>query len=212
MGAQDTLALDEAFTQDPHRFYVHLREEAPVRRVTMMRGLTGWLVTRYDDVRAALADPRLRKDADRARELMQAQFEDRGESRSAFDASLSSHMLNSDPPDHTRLRKLVNKAFTSRTVARLRPRIEEITDELLDAHGRPGDGRPAGRVRVPAADHRDLRAARRAAGGPRRLPVVVEHPVVLGRARPDSRGRREHGRLPAQAGRGRSAPSRPRTC
>ena len=47
--------------------------------------------------------------------------------------ALQAHMLNSDPPDHTRLRKLVGKAFTARRVAALRPRIEAITTELLDA-------------------------------------------------------------------------------
>jgi cytochrome P450 len=48
------------------------------------------------------------------------------------------HMLHADPPDHTRLRRLVNKAFTPRAVARLRPAIEEITDDLLDAMGDAG--------------------------------------------------------------------------
>jgi cytochrome P450 len=99
----------------------------------MLRGLDVWLVTRYEDVRAALADPRLGKDATRVRELAQHQLELKGQTRQGFDASLSAHMLNADPPDHTRLRRLVNKAFTSRTVARLQPRIEQITDELLDA-------------------------------------------------------------------------------
>ncbi|TDP97189.1 cytochrome P450 family protein [Labedaea rhizosphaerae] len=133
MGASAPLELDETFVQNPHQLYELLRAQAPVRKVTMMRGLDAWLVTRYDDVRAALADPRLAKNAGRIRELAQRQAEDKGLTRPGFDASLSAHMLNADPPDHSRLRKLVNKAFTSRTVARLQPRIEQITDELLDA-------------------------------------------------------------------------------
>ncbi|GGX66999.1 cytochrome P450 [Streptomyces hiroshimensis] len=54
----------------------------------------------------------------------------------AFAMELVSHMLNSDPPDHTRLRSLVNKVFTARAVERLRPRIEAITHEMLDAMAR----------------------------------------------------------------------------
>jgi cytochrome P450 len=133
MGASAPLDLDETFAQDPYRLYEQLRAQQPVRRVTMMRGLEVWLVTSYEDVRAALADPRLGKDAERIREFAQRQLAKKGVVRAGFDASLGHHMLNADPPDHTRLRKLVNKAFTSRTVARLQPRIEQITDELLDA-------------------------------------------------------------------------------
>jgi cytochrome P450 len=132
MGASAPLELDETFAQDPHRLYELLRAQEPVRKVTMMRGLEVWLVTSYEDVRGALADPRLGKDAERVRELAQLQLAQRGIVRDGFDASLSAHMLNADPPDHTRMRRLVNKAFTSRTVARLKPRIEQITDELLD--------------------------------------------------------------------------------
>lgn len=96
------------------------------------RGLTVWLVTRYADVRALLSDPRVAKDAKRAQEMITRDVTATG----AVDVTaqgLNAHMLNSDPPDHTRLRKLVNKAFTSGVVSRLRPRVEQITDELLDA-------------------------------------------------------------------------------
>ncbi|MFE0025185.1 cytochrome P450 [Amycolatopsis sp. NPDC059021] len=123
--------VNEEFIQDPHAVVARLREGGPVHRVRLQRGLPCWIVTGYDDVRALLADPRLAKDNGRMQELATAKM---GEDASRmFGEALTQHMLNSDPPDHTRLRKLVNKAFTGRTVARLRPRIEEITTGLLDA-------------------------------------------------------------------------------
>jgi cytochrome P450 len=94
----------------------------------MPDGMRAWLVTRYADVRAALADPRLCKDW---RKLMSPEA-DTSQWQSSAEAMLSVHMLNSDPPDHERLRRLVTKAFTTRRVERLRPRVEEITESLLD--------------------------------------------------------------------------------
>ncbi|HEX6359196.1 cytochrome P450 [Actinophytocola sp.] len=128
-GTSTPIALDADFIQDPYTFYRRLRTEAPVREVVMPRGLKVWVVTRYADVRDALANPALHKDMRPVQELFQ-----RHQTKSAtneFGADLSAHMLNSDPPDHTRLRKLVAKAFTMRRVELLRPRIEEITDNLL---------------------------------------------------------------------------------
>ena len=116
--------------QDPHAVYARLRDEAPVRRVALPSGLEAWLVTRYDDVRAGLADPRLAKDF---RRLRAAAGIRPGTGRPLAQDSLSSHMLSADPPDHRRLRTLVNQAFTPRTVERLRPRVEQIAADLLDA-------------------------------------------------------------------------------
>jgi cytochrome P450 len=118
--------LDAGFFQDPHGCFARLREEGPVTQVRMPDGHRVWLVTRYADVRAALADPRLYKDW--AGKLTKPGWEP-----DPATSILGMHMLNTDPPDHTRLRKLVNKAFTARRIARLRPRIEEITASLLDA-------------------------------------------------------------------------------
>lgn len=115
---------------DPYPTYAHLRTEAPVYRYTPdgMAGGDLWLVTRYADVRAALADPRLAKHPRHAprRLLDLGMFTADG----AGPAGVS--MLFADPPDHTRLRRLVTRAFTRRRVAALRPRIEQITDTLLD--------------------------------------------------------------------------------
>ncbi|MFI2429186.1 cytochrome P450 [Streptomyces sp. NPDC018955] len=131
--APGPFTLGQDVFDDPHRLAAALRQESPVREVTTPRGVTGWLVTRYEDCRAALADPRLLKDAKAATEALGRQMDSASPYLHAGARLLESHMLNTDPPDHTRLRALVNKAFTPRTVARLRPRIEEITDGLLDA-------------------------------------------------------------------------------
>ncbi|RBM20098.1 cytochrome P450 [Prauserella sp. PE36] len=122
--------LGDDFVQDPHRIGRLLREEGPVRQVTLRRGLPAWLVTSYAEARSLLADPRLAKDASKRPQLFPRAAT--GDEPSPFSRMIAAHLLNSDPPDHTRLRRLVAKAFTGRTVARLRPRIEQIADELLD--------------------------------------------------------------------------------
>ncbi|MFI7123395.1 cytochrome P450 [Amycolatopsis sp. NPDC049868] len=125
--------LDWDFVQDPHRVSALLREEGPARKVRLPRGLNVWLVTGYAEARAILSDPRVGKDPAAVQRLFERDgFESSGDSAVR---ALNGHMLNSDPPDHTRLRKLVNQAFTTRTVSRLRPRIEQITAELLDGIG-----------------------------------------------------------------------------
>ncbi|MGH3622324.1 MAG: cytochrome P450, partial [Sciscionella sp.] len=133
MTSVDPAVLDERFVQDPHALYARLREEEqPVHRAVLPGGMTAWIVTRYADARAALSDSRLSKDSAGMRQVLQRHTGDSG-MVPAFSESLATHMLNTDPPDHTRLRKLVTKAFTSRAVETLRPRVEQITDELLDA-------------------------------------------------------------------------------
>ncbi|WP_024875068.1 cytochrome P450 family protein [Saccharomonospora piscinae] len=119
------------FLQDPHSTYSRLRREAPVQRVVLPAGLQAWVVTRYEDVRAALANPGLRKDFRRYPDLF-ARNTMRNQPGFVHPA-LVAHMLNMDPPDHVRLRKLVTKAFTLRRIEAMRPRIEEITTDLLDA-------------------------------------------------------------------------------
>lgn len=98
----------------------------------MPDGLRVWLVTRYADARVVLVNPVLSKDSRRASPLHDRQQQDEGTQRTFLATVLESHMLNMDPPDHTRLRRLVSKAFTLRRVELLRPRIEEIVAGLLD--------------------------------------------------------------------------------
>lgn len=119
---------DPAFVADPFPLYRQLREDGPVRRVVIAGGLEAWLVTRYEDGLAALSDSRLSsdvRDASDTRLLRQLPDTER-------EAMLGT-MLRSDPPDHTRLRRLVSKAFTARRVAEMEPRIQAVTDRLLDA-------------------------------------------------------------------------------
>lgn len=114
--------LDERYFQDPQRLFARLREEGPVKQVITPRGDRAWMVTRYEDVRAALADPRLSMDTSKLRP--------EGWQPNPVFGYLNSNLLSLDPPDHTRLRRLVVKAFTPRRVAALRPRVEAIAAEL----------------------------------------------------------------------------------
>ena len=114
------------FNADPYPFYQRLRAEDPVHRSR----LGFWVLTRYDDVVTALRDPRFGKSGYQA--LLQARFgTDREGAGGGGDFATS--MLFRDPPDHTRLRALVSKAFTPRVVEAMRPHIQQIVDDLLDA-------------------------------------------------------------------------------
>ncbi len=105
---------------DPMYFW--LQEHEPLARVTLPYGEEGWLLTRYDDVRTVLGDARF--------SLAQAAVRDVPRlTPQRYGAILT----DQDPPDHTRLRRLVAKAFTAHRVERLRGQAERITDELLDA-------------------------------------------------------------------------------
>ena len=113
--------LGADYFQDPYSVHARLRAQRPVTPVILPGGPGAWLITGYAEARAALADPRLSKHMPGWPPEPDSIF-----------ASLDLHMLNSDPPDHERLRKLVNKAFTARRVERLRPRITAIAAGLLD--------------------------------------------------------------------------------
>ncbi|MEU2052561.1 cytochrome P450 family protein [Streptomyces bungoensis] len=113
----------DAFRRDPHPVYARLREQGPVHRVRAPGAdadQTTWLVVGYEEARAALADPRLAKDSTK----IGTTFLD--------EELIGKYLLTADPPQHTRLRGLVARAFTMRRVERLRPRIQRVTDDLLD--------------------------------------------------------------------------------
>ena len=124
----DFTKLGADYFRDPHPLNERLRAECPVAEVEMPGGYSAWIVTRYDDVRAVLNDERLTKDW---RKLVPASSAD-ASSEAAQLNLLSVNMLNMDPPDHSRLRKRVSKAFTARGVENLRPRVEAIVSALLD--------------------------------------------------------------------------------
>jgi cytochrome P450 len=113
--------LGADYFQDPYSVHARLRAKRPVTPVIMPGGVPVWLVTGYAEARAALADPRLSK-----------RMPGWHPEPDSIIATMDLHMLNTDPPDHGRLRRLVNKAFTARQVERLRPRITAITTGLLD--------------------------------------------------------------------------------
>ncbi len=117
------------FKADPFAFYARLRAEAPVYRMSLPTGEPAWLVTRYDDVVAVLKDERFVKDT--ANAMRPAQAARQPWFRKVF-KSLKRNMLEVDPPDHTRLRALVAKAFTPRLIEQMRGRIQVLTEELLD--------------------------------------------------------------------------------
>jgi cytochrome P450 len=128
----------DAVRADPYPLLTELREAAPVHWVSQHHGLESWIVTRYDEVRAVLADPRFVKAPDTVPEALRrfkAAFGSPEESagvRGVPESEVRS-LLATDPPDHTRLRRLVGKAFTPRRVEGLRRRAQEVTDGLLDA-------------------------------------------------------------------------------
>ena len=118
------------FKADPYPYYARLRAEAPVCKIVLPTREDAWLVTRYDDVVAALKDERLVKETTNA--LTPAQAAAQPWFRKMFKA-LKRNMLEVDPPDHTRLRALVFKVFTPRLIEQMRGRIERLTNQLLDA-------------------------------------------------------------------------------
>src|SRR5215510_6766316 len=105
--------MDPAFVADPYPTYHRLRTEDPVH----LSPLGFWILTRYDDVVATLRDPRFVKEP--IASFMARRF---GADTPAPGLGIS--MLDRDPPDHTRLRGLVSKAFTPRVIEKLRPRIQ----------------------------------------------------------------------------------------
>ncbi|MFG2120249.1 cytochrome P450 [Streptomyces sp. NPDC048710] len=117
-----------AFLADQHRYYARLRQSPGPRLVRNPQGLGYWLITRHAEARAVLLDPRFSKDPKLAEQALSAA----GYGVSGAD-SFFLPLVNSDPPDHTRLRRLVSGAFTPRRVEELRPRVEQLTQELLDA-------------------------------------------------------------------------------
>ena len=119
-----------AFHADPYPVYARLREEAPVY---WSDTVGAWLLTRYDDVIATIRDPGHFSNRGRFSAVLDRLSPDDRPTFRPLESHFSVGLIGSDPPDHTRLRGLVNRAFTPRVLENLRPRIVEIVDELLDA-------------------------------------------------------------------------------
>jgi cytochrome P450 len=112
---------------DPFGVFAEVRRRGAVHPVTLVDGHDAWLVVQHDEARAALGDPRLSKDMHAAL-VADGAVVSEGLPGPAF----ARHMLTVDPPDHTRLRGLVSRAFSPRRIEGLRPRIQAIVDDLLD--------------------------------------------------------------------------------
>jgi pimeloyl-[acyl-carrier protein] synthase len=135
--ALDEMLVSDDFMADPYPILHRLREEDPVH---WSHSIGGWVLTRYDDVVVTFREVnhfsnegRLQK----AVEYLPAEL--RSEFKVFEDHYRLKSLINSDPPDHTRLRGLVTKAFTPRVVEAMRPRIQEIVNELLDAVQHQGE-------------------------------------------------------------------------
>ncbi|CAL9436277.1 Cytochrome P450 107B1 [Streptomyces sp. enrichment culture] len=107
-----------------------------MHRTVLPSGVEAWLVTRYADARETLADPRLSKNPVHHSEA--AHGKGKVGIPGERSANLMTHLLNIDPPDHTRLRRLVSKAFTPRRVAAFEPRVRELADRLIDGFAARG--------------------------------------------------------------------------
>ncbi|HXW44048.1 MAG TPA: hypothetical protein VEL03_04625, partial [Streptosporangiaceae bacterium] len=135
----DTLATwggwEPAIRDDPFAHFARVRSQCPVQRVRLADGHLAWVVLGYDAARQALNDPRISKD-------MLAALQDNGDvvAEGLPGPEFSRHMLNVDPPDHTRLRRLVSRAFTPPRIAALEPAIRAIAADLLDALDAAGPG------------------------------------------------------------------------
>jgi cytochrome P450 len=114
-----------------HAAFAELATTGPVQKVMLFTGVPAWVVTGYAEARELLAHPALVK------------IEGGGPHMDAMppelNAAMNTHLLSTNPPDHTRLRRLVTAAFTVRRIEALAPRVQEITDALLDALAGEGD-------------------------------------------------------------------------
>lgn len=120
--------LDPSLRANPYPLYEQLRKEEPVH---WSEDFHGWVLTRYDDVMAALHDARLSPGGGIAA-MFSRLSDDVREETQPLQRHLSMWLGTLDPPDHTRIRMLMNKAFTPRLVELLRPFIQAVTDELID--------------------------------------------------------------------------------
>jgi len=112
---------------DPYPYYARYRQEDPVHWSST---LDAWVLTRYEDVSFVLRDPRFSANRRQGRN----RFIQLAEARQQYVSPLGNvvTMLGADPPEHTRLRRLVSQSFTLKAINALRPRIEELVHQLLD--------------------------------------------------------------------------------
>ena len=131
------IPFEDAFRFDPSPTFGELRENRPVARVRTLAGAEVWLVTRYDDVKLVLADPRFSR----------AAVVKQGAPRVALAKPMPNSLTTTDPPEHTRLRRLVVPTFAHRKIERTRPWVAELSAQLAEDVARAGDApEPGARV------------------------------------------------------------------
>ncbi|MDZ4767187.1 MAG: cytochrome P450, partial [Chloroflexota bacterium] len=119
-----------AFKRDPYPIYDDLRRHTPI---FYDDALHMWVVSRYADVAALLRDRRLGRSIDHVISREEQGLPPKNPAHAPFDQLSENSLFDKEPPDHTRLRALVHKAFTPRRVENLRGQILALTDALLDA-------------------------------------------------------------------------------
>ena len=130
MDALDGLLVSKEFMEDPYPLLRRLREEDPVH---WSDSIGGWILTRYDDIVTTFKDvSHFSNEGRLAKAVEYLPAQPRAKFKTFEDHFRLKSLIHSDPPDHTRLRALITKAFTPRVVEAMRPRIQEITDGLLD--------------------------------------------------------------------------------
>ncbi|MRH88080.1 cytochrome P450 [Nocardia sp. SYP-A9097] len=127
--ATEPFVLADDFYQDPNASYDRLRARGPVNRVRFPDGSTGWLVTDYDAAKETFMDPTISKvlKSPGARTALASN----GGGNHLANSMFADMLVFYDPPEHTRLRAVVNRAFATRAIKALEPRITEIADALL---------------------------------------------------------------------------------
>ena len=151
--------LSPEFIRDPYPHYERLRTTDPMH----LTPFGAFVASRHAEASLVLRDKRFGKDyVERTIRRYGPQIMEEPVFR-----SMSHWMLQQDPPDHTRLRGLVVKAFTARRVEDMRPRIQQVVDQTLDRDRRPGPHGPDRGFCVPPAGHDHLRHARNSRGPPR---------------------------------------------
>lgn len=133
--------LPQDFFRTPYAFYADLRAEGPVHAIELNTGVRAWLVVELDAAREVLRHPAIRKDPHTAASRKARGLPATDTGVGAVNTRISYHLLNTDPPGHARLRRLVTPAFSPARIEALAPRVLAIADELLERIAADGAGR-----------------------------------------------------------------------
>ncbi|MCS4304856.1 cytochrome P450 [Chryseobacterium sp. BIGb0232] len=125
------------FIQNPFPVYAYMRETSPIKKVSFGNGQAFWMVTKYEDAIQIFRNPIFVKD------IRKVTPQEGKESAMNNSMLFSHHLLNMDPPEHTKMKRLIQKAFTPKLVEKMRPQIQKMANDLID-------------VKVATADSMDI--------------------------------------------------------